>query len=217
MSQVLTFIAKRFKMSLLFLINGGIIMKLKHHLWIAFAIIVIALFLTTIVTATSVPAFGVDKESTTSIWNLMWENLFTSIPKDNVIAALGNLGVDEATANVLIEQNNTGNSVLSGLLGLLPILATISGILLLQLKKNSKNLLYIPFAVVFVSLWVIWFTAPSKLNGVESMYNAVMPTLGTAMRNGTDITMGVGFFLVLLGSLYGIIALLLNKYEKIAE
>lgn len=192
-------------------------MKLKHHLWIAFGIIVIALFLTSIVTTTVVPAFAIDKESTTTIWNLMWKELFTKTPTNDVIAALGGLGVNEATANALIKEHGTGNSTLSGLLGLLPILTTLVGILLVIFKKNAQNLLYVVFGLVFVSVWTIWFTAPSKLNGVESMYNAVMPTLGTAMKDGTQITMAIGFFIVLLGALYGIAALLLNKFGKIAE
>ena len=198
-------------------------MKLKYHLWIAFGIIVIALFLTSIVSATVVPSFAIDKESTTTIWNLMWENLFTSIPTDEVLEKLvvAPFGLPETMALDLIEEHGTGNSVLSGLLGLLPILATIAGlvgVLLLTLKENLlKWLLYGSFGLVFVSVWTIWFTAPSKLNGVESMYNSLVPTLGTLMKEGTEITMALGLLVASIGAVYGIVALVLNQYGKIAE
>ena len=192
-------------------------MKLKYHLWIAFGIIIIALFLTSVVSTTVVPAFGIDKESTTTIWNLMWENLFTNTPTNDVIDALAGLGVNEVTANALIDEHGTGNSILSGLLGLLPILAVIAGVVLVSFKENVQNFLYASFGLVFVGVWTIWFTAPTKLTGVESMYNAVMPTLGTAMKDGTEITMAIGLFVATLGALYGIVALVLNQYGKIAE
>jgi len=203
-------------------------MKLKYHLWIAFGIIVVALFLTSIVSATTVPALGVDKESTTTIWNLMWENLFTKIPTNSVRDTLVGMGLPESAALDLIKENGTGNSVLSGLLGLLPILATLGslvGVLLLTFKENlKKSLLYGSFGLVFVSVWTIWFTAPTKLAGVESMYNtlntmnpAFPATMGTMMINGTEITMAIGFFVALVGSLYGIVTLVLNKYGKIEE
>lgn len=203
-------------------------MKLKYHLWIAFGIIVTALFLTSIVSATVVPALGVDKESTTTIWKLMWENLFTNIPTNDVTETLVGLGLPETLATDLIEKHGTGNSVLSGLLGLLPILASIAalaGLMLLTLKENLlKWLLYGSFGVVFVSVWTIWFTAPTKLNGVESMYNALNAinpafpaTMGTMMSNGTEITMAIGLFVASVGALYGIVALVLNQFGKIAE
>lgn len=192
-------------------------MKLKYHLWIAFGIIVIALFLTSVVSATAVPAFAIDKESTTTIWNLMWENLFTNIPTDDVVETLAGFGLNEAQATALIEEHGTGNSVLSGLLGLLPILATIAGIALVSLKDNVQKWAYGLFGLVFVSVWTLWFTAPSKLEGVESMYNSLVPTLGTMMKDGTEITMAIGLFVASAGALYGIAALLLNKYGKIAE
>lgn len=194
-------------------------MKLKHHLWIAFGIIIVAFFLTSIVSQTTVAAFAVDKESTTTIWNLMWENLFTSIPTDSVVETLGNapFGLPAANAEALVEVHGTGNSVLSGLLGLLPILAVIAGIALLALKENAQKFLYAAFALVFVSVWTLWFTAPSKLDGVESMYNALVPTLGTLMKDGTEFSMAVGFFAALLGSLYGIAVLVLNQLGKIEE
>lgn len=200
-------------------------MKLKHHLWIALGIIVIGLFLTSIVSTTVVPALGVDKESPTAIWNLMWENLFTKIPTNAVRDTLVGLGLPETMSLDLIAENGTGNSVLSGLLGLIPILATLAGVLLVTLKANAKKwLLYGSFGLVFVSVWTIWFTAPTKLTGVESMYNslnAINPdfpaTMGTMMANGTEITMALGFFVLLAGSLYGLVALVLNKYGKIAE
>lgn len=193
-------------------------MKLKHHLLIAFGIIVIALFLTSIVSATAVPAMAIDKESTTTVWNLMWNNLFTNIPTDDVIETLAGFGLNETQATALIDQHGTGNSVLSGLLGLIPVLATIAGLLLLVFKDDVKKwLLYGSFGLVFVSVWTIWFTAPSKLNGVESMYNSLVPSLGTMMKDGTEITMAFGFFVLLLGSIYGIVALLLNRFDKIEE
>lgn len=193
-------------------------MKLKHHLWIAFGIIVIALFLTSIVSTTVVPAFAIDKESTTTVWNLMWENLFTQIPNNDVIEALAGLGIPEANALVLIEEHGTGNSVLSGMIGILPILATLAGLLLVTFKENvQKWVIYSMFGLVFVSVWTLWFTAPSKLNGVESMYNAIVPTLGTAMKNGSEISMALGFWVLVLGSVYGIAALVLNQLGKIEE
>lgn len=193
-------------------------MKLKYHLWIAFGIIIIALFLTSIVSATAVPAFAIDKESTTTIWNLMWENLFTKIPTNDVIETLAGFGLNETQATALIEEHGTGNSVLSGLLGLLPILATLAGVLLVIFKENVKKwVLYGSFGLVFVSVWTIWFTAPSKLNGVESMYNSLVPTLGTLMKEGTEITMAVGLFIASLGAVYGIVVLVLNKLGKVAE
>ncbi len=193
-------------------------MKLKHHLWIGFGIIIIALFLTLLVSATAVPAFGIDKESPTTIWNLMWEHLFTNVPTDDVVTALAGFGLTEVQATALIEVHGTGNSVISGLLGLLPILATLAGVLLVTFKENVKKyFLYGSFGLVFVSVLTIWFTAPSKLNGVESMYNSLVPTLGTLMKEGTTFTMGLGFFVAIVGSLYGITALVLNKLGKIAE
>ena len=199
-------------------------MKLKHHLWIAFGIIVIALFLTSVVSATAVPALGVDKDSTTTIWNLMWENLFTKIPTNDVTDTLVGLGLPETMATDLIEEHGTGNSILSGLLGLIPILAVIGGVLLVTFKDNLVKWFSIPFALVFVSVWTIWFTAPTKLSGVESMYNslnAINPafpaTMGTMMKDGTEITMAIGLFVASIGALYGIVALVLSKYGKIAE
>ncbi|PAT01039.1 hypothetical protein CI105_08470 [Candidatus Izimaplasma bacterium ZiA1] len=191
-------------------------MKLKHHLWIAFGIIIISLFLSSIVSTTQVPAYAIDKESITTIWKLMWENLFTKIPTNDVIESLGGMGLTEAQATALIDENGTGNSLLSGLLGLLPILATLVGVILVTFKDNVKKwLLYGSFGLVFVSVWTIWFTAPTKLNGVESMYNSIVPTLGTAMKDGTEITMAIGLFVASIGALYGIVALVLNKLDKI--
>lgn len=216
--MLLTIAMKSFTLVLVQKNKGEIYMKLKHHLWIAFGIIIIALFLTSIVSVTAVPAFAIDKESTTTIWNLMWENLFTKIPTNDVIDSLAEFGLTEAQATTLIEEHGTGNSVLSGLLGLLPILATLAGVLIVTLIKQAKKwLLYGSFGLVFVSVWTIWFTAPTKLNGVESMYNSIMPTLGTLMKDGTEITMGLGFFIALIGAVYGIVALLLNQFGKIAE
>ena len=203
-------------------------MKLKYHLWIAFVIIVIALFLTSLVSTTVVPALGVDKESLTTIWKLMWENLFTQIPTNDVVDTLVGLGIPEANASALVEEHGTGNSVLSGLLGLLPILATLAalvGLILVTLKDNLlKWLLYGSFGIALVSVWTIWFTAPSKLSGVESMYNALNAlnsdfpaTMGTMMVDGNEITMAMGLFIASIGALYGIVALVLNQFGKIAE
>jgi len=200
-------------------------MKLKHHLWIAFGIIIIALFLTAVVSTTIEPLLFIDKESTTTIWDLMWENLFTSIPTDNAVATLVEGGVPEPMALDMVEEHGTGNSLLSGLLGLIPILATLAGVLLVTFKENIKKwVLYGLFGLVFVSAWTIWFTAPTKLTGVESLYNTMhtlnplLPTtMGTMMSDATEFTMGLGFFVILLGSLYGIVALVLNKYGKIEE
>lgn len=198
-------------------------MKLKYHLWIALGTIIIALFLTSVVSTTTVPALGVDKESTTTIWNLMWENLFTNIPTDDVTDTLVGLQLPEAMALDLIETNGTGNSVMSGLLGLLPILAIIAGVVLVSIKKELKEwVLYVPFGLIFVSGWTIWFTAPSKLPGVEDMYNslnAINPafpaTMGTMMVEGNELSMGLGLLVISIGSLYGIVALVLNKLGKI--
>ena len=137
---------------------------------------------------------------------------------DDVVTALAGFGLTEVQATALIEVHGTGNSVISGLLGLLPILATLAGVLLVTFKENVKKyFLYGSFGLVFVSVLTIWFTAPSKLNGVESMYNSLVPTLGTLMKEGTTFTMGLGFFVAIVGSLYGITALVLNKLGKIAE
>lgn len=201
-------------------------MKLKYHLFIALGIIIVALFLTSIVSTTVVPALMIDKESTTSIWNLMWENLFTNIPTNDMTETLVGLGLPETLATDLIEEHGTGNSVLSGLLGLLPILgvlAGIAGLVFLAVKENLiKWLLYTSFGLVLVSVWTIWFTAPTKLNGIESMYNALNAinpafpeTMGTMMKAGTEITMGIGLFIATIGALYGIIALVLNHLNKI--
>lgn len=203
-------------------------MKLKYYLLIAFVIIVVALFLDSIVSATVVDALAVDKESTTTIWNLMWENLFTKIPTNDVTETLVGLGIPEANATALIEKHGTGNSVLSGLLGLLPILAILAGLVGLVLltfkQKFLKWLLYGSFGLVFVSVWTIWFTAPTKLNGVESMYNslnslnpAFPAIMGTMMKEGTEITMAIGLFIASIGAIFGIVALVLNQFGKIAE
>lgn len=201
-------------------------MKLKHHLLIALGFIIVALFLTSIVTTTVVPALMVDKESTTTIWSLMWENLFTNIPTNETVESLVGLGLPETIAASLVEEHGTGNSLLSGLLGLLPILgllAGIAGLVFLTAKETPiKWLLYTSFGLVFVSVWAIWFAAPSKLSGIESMYNslnAINPafpeTMGTMMKNGTELTMGIGLFIATIGALYGIVALVLNQYNKI--
>lgn len=203
-------------------------MKLKYHLLIALGIIIVAIFVTSVVSTTAVPALGIDKESTTTIWNLMWENLFTKIPTNDMQDTLVGLGLPETMALDLIEENGTGNSVLSGLLGLLPILgilAGIAGVVFLALKENLiKWLLYGSFGLVFVSVWTIWFTAPTKLTGIESMYNslnAINPafpaTMGTMMKSGTEITMAIGLFIATIGAIYGIAALVLNQYDKIEE
>ncbi|MFA5720358.1 MAG: hypothetical protein WC939_04795, partial [Acholeplasmataceae bacterium] len=84
-------------------------------------------------------------------------------------------------------------------------------------KKLIRPLLFAGFAVVFVGVWAIWFTAPTKLDGIESMYNAIMPTMGTMMAEGTQLTMGLGLFIASIGALYGIAVLVLNQYNKIAE
>ena len=199
-------------------------MKIKHHLFIAFGIILVALFLTSIVSTTVVPLLGIDKESTTTVWNLMWENLFTSIPTDDVIETLMGLGLPEALSADLENTHETGNSVLSGILGLVPVLALIAGIALVVFKENVQKFLYVSFGLIFASTVTLWFTAPSKLDGVESMYNALnainpaFPAgMGTMMVDGTEITAGIGFFILLAASLYGIVALVLNKLGKIAE
>ena len=127
-------------------------MKLKYHLLIAFGIIIIALFLTSVASATAVPAFGIDKESTTTIWNLMWENLFTNIPTDDTLETLmaAPFGLPETMANDLIEEHGTGNSLLSGILGLIPVLAVIGGLVLVALKDNVQKYLYVVFGLIFV-------------------------------------------------------------------
>ena len=201
-------------------------MKLKHHLWIALGIIIIAIFLTSVVSTTVVPLLAVDKESTTTIWNLMWENLFTNIPTEEAIETLVGMGLPESVASGLVDEHETGTSVLSGLLGLLPILGTlaaIAGIALVTLKKDVKEwLLYGSFGLVLVSVWTIFFTAPSKLDGVESLnnsLNALNPafpaTMGTMLVDGTEITMAIGLFVASIGALYGIVAVVLNKMGKI--
>ena len=99
------------------------------------------------------------------------------------------------------------------------------GVILVTLKDNLlKWLLYGSFGIVLVSVWTIWFTAPSKLNGVESMYNALNAlnpafpaTMGTMMADGTEITMAFGLLVASIGAVYGIIALVLNQFGKIAE
>ena len=87
----------------------------------------------------------------------MWEDLFTKIPKNEIRDTLFGMGLHESAALCLIKVNGTGNSVLSGLLGLLPILATLGslvGVLLLTFKENlKKSLLYGTFGWVFVSEW----------------------------------------------------------------
>lgn len=199
-------------------------MKLKYHLLIAFGIVIIALFLTSVVSTTEVIPLEIDKESTTTIWNLMWENLFTNIPTDDVIETLMGLGLPETLSGTLVDDHGTGNSILSGLLGLIPVLAVIGGLVLVALKDNVQKWLYGVFGVIFVSLWTIWFTAPTKLDGVESMYNALNAinpafpaTMGTMMVDGTEITMAIGLFVASIGALYGIVALVLNQKGKIAE
>lgn len=203
-------------------------MKLKYHLLIALVFIIVALFLTSVVSATAVPALGVDKESTTTVWNLMWENLFTDVPTEEVRDTLVGLQLPEALALTLIEDNGTGTSALTGFLGLLPILAVIAGLVgigFMMVKENFiKWLLYGSFGLAFVSVWTIWFTAPSKLTGVESMYNslnAINPafpaTMGTMMKAGTEISMGLGLFVASIGALYGIVALVLNQLGKIEQ
>ena len=199
-------------------------MKLKYHLFIAFGIIIIAFFLTSVASATEVVALGVDKESTTTIWNLMWENLFTNIPTDDTIETLMGLGLPEALSADLVDDHGTGNSLLSGILGLIPVLAVIGGLVLVALKDNVQNYLYGIFGIIFVAVWTLWFTAPSTLDGVESMYNALNAinpafpaTMGTMMADGTEITMAIGLFVASIGALYGIVALVLNQKGKIAE
>lgn len=196
-------------------------MKLKHHLWGALVIIIVALFLTSVVSKTDavlVPGVvEVHSDSETTVWNLMWENLFTNIPTDDSIEDIGAFGIVGDPAAAMVDEHGTGNSFVSGLLGLIPVLSVIAGILLTTVVKVKKEFLYIPFALVFVSVVTLWFTAPSKLNGVESLYNTIMTPLGTLMKDGTVFSMGIGFFVLLVGSLYGIVALVLNKMEIIEE
>ena len=205
-------------------------MKLKHHLWIALVIIIVALFLTSIVSKTDASLdYGgaapivVDSESETTVWDLMWENLFTDIPTEESVEDLvpfAPFGIDADTAAALVEEHGTGNSFLSGLLGLLPIIGVIAGVAITTLVKNAKSwMLYLPFGLVFVSVWTLWFATPSKLNGVEGLFNAATTAvgggLGTLMADGTVFTMGLGFFVLLVGSLYGIVAIVLNQLGKI--
>ena len=203
-------------------------MKLKYHVLIALVIVFASLFFTSVVTTTNVPALGVDNESTTTVWSLMWENLFTDIPTEEMIESLVGLGLPEAVAMDLVEEHGTGTSVLSGLLGLLPVLGLIVGIVglvLLEVKKRFiKPLFYGSFGLIFVSVWVIWFMVPSKLNGIESMYNslnalnpAFPENMGVMMADGTTFSMGIGLFIASIGALYGIVALLLNRFDKIPE
>ena len=207
-------------------------MKLKFYLLIALVLVIVPLFLTSVVSKTDAnfPVAGivVDSESETTVWDLMWENLFTSIPTDDAIEDLvpfAALGIDEDTAIALVEEHGTGNSVLSGLLGLLPIIGIIAGVVgvvFLALKENLiKWLLYSAFGLVFVSTWAIWFATPSKLKGIEGMYNAATAAvgggLGTLMADGTVFTMGIGLFISSIGALFGIAVLVLNQLGKIEE
>lgn len=205
-------------------------MKLKFYLLIALVIVIVPLFMTSIVSKTDAafPVAGivVDSESKTTVWDLMWENLFTSIPDDDAVedlAPFAALGIDEDAAIALVDEHGTGNSVLSGLLGLLPILGIIAGVvgvaLLVHKEKLIKWLLYSAFGLVFASTWAIWFATPSKLKGIEGMYNAATAAvgggLGTLMADGTVFTMGMGLFISSVGALFGIVALVLNHLGKI--
>lgn len=203
-------------------------MKLKYHLLIALVVVIVSLFLTSVVTTTTVPALAVESESETTVWDLMWENLFTDIPTEDKTESLVGMGLPETLAMDLIEEHGTGTDTLTGLLGLLPILGLIAGIVgvaFLQLKdKLIKPLLYAGFGIVFAGFWAIWFATPSKLNGIESMYNALNAinpafpaTMGTMMADGTVFAMGLGLLFASVGALYGIVALVLNQLGKLAE
>lgn len=201
-------------------------MKLKYHLLIALVLVVVALFLTSVVSNTD--ALGIEKESETQIWSLMWENLFTDIPTEEFNDTLMEAGVPETISLGLIEEHGTGTDFLTGLLGLLPVLGALAALvglaLLVHKQKLIKGLLYGSFGAVLVGVVTLWFTAPSKLNGIESLYNTMyllnptLPTtMGTMMADGTTFSMGLGLLFGVVGSLYGIVALVLNQYGKIAE
>lgn len=196
-------------------------MKLKYHLWIALGIIIIALFLTQVISETEVVDFAIDSESTTSLWDMMYDNLLTSNPTDDLVEDLAAFGLDSATANVLIEKHELGNSVLTGLLGLIPMLAVLAAVALVSFKEDTKKyILYILFGLVIVSIVTVYFTAPSTVDKVETLFNEIMTgvaPLGTMMKAGNVLSIGAGFFVGIVGALYGIAALVLNQFGKIAE
>ena len=120
-------------------------MKLKHHLIIAIVLIIAALFLTSVHSATTVAAIGVESESETSFWSLAVDNVFTSNATDETTQTLVGLGLPETLATSLVEDNGTGNSLLPGLLGIVAILATLTGVVgvvLLVVKNDFKKWLF---------------------------------------------------------------------------
>ena len=196
-------------------------MKLKHHLWIAFGIIFISIFLTHITTVVEVAGLVELTETNTSLWDMFYDNLLTNNPTNDLIDSLSAFGLDSATAIPLIEKHNLGNSVTTGIFGLLPILLVIGGVVLVSFKKKiNKFVFYSIFALLIVTAILVHTGAPGALENVESLFNEVMTgvmPLGTMMSDGTEFSFGIGFYILICASLYGVIVVILNKLGKITS
>lgn len=190
-------------------------------MWLAFGIIFIAIFLTQINSVIEVAGIVELKETNTSLWNLFYNNLLTSNPTDNLVNDLAAFGLDSAAANALIEKHNLGNSLVTGLFGLLPILLVFTGVLLVSFKQNLKEwVLYPIFTLIATAAILVHTNAPATLGKIEILFNEVMAgvmPLGTMMVEGTKLSFGFGFYVIIVGTLYGVVSIALNQFGIIKK
>ena len=196
-------------------------MKLKHHLWAAFGIIIIALFLTSFTSVLEVAGVVEKSETDSALWDIAYDNLLTDVKTEDLVDDLAALGVDSATANVLIEKHDMGTSATTGLVALVGFIAAFGGLALVIIKEDAKKwIIYTAYGLSIVSVVALYLGIPGTIDSMEALFNEVMTgimPLGTMMKDGTEVTLGLGFYGIILGSLYGIVALVLNQFGKIAE
>ena len=193
-------------------------MKLKHHLWAAFGIIIIALFLTSFTSVLEVTGLVERSETDSALWDLAYDNLLTDEPTEDLIADLAALGIDAATANFLIEKHEMGTSSTTGLVALLGFVAAFGGLAVIIIKEDAKKwILYTALGLSIVSVVALYLGIPGTIDSMEGLFNEIMAGLGTMMKDGTEVSLGLGFYGIVLGSLYGIVALVLNQFGKIQE
>jgi putative effector of murein hydrolase LrgA (UPF0299 family) len=201
--------------------RGENIMKLKHHLWAAFGIIIIALFLTSFTSVLEVAGVVEKSETDSALWDIAYDNLLTDVKTEDLVDDLAALGVDSATANVLIEKHDMGTSATTGLVALVGFIAAFGGLALVIIKEDAKKwIIYTAYGLSIVSVVALYLGIPGTIDSMEALFNEVMTgimPLGTMMKDGTEVTLGLGFYGIILGSLYGIVALVLNQFGKIAE
>ena len=196
-------------------------MKLKHHLWAAFGIIIIALFLTSFTSVLEVPGVVELSETDSSVWNISYDNLLTDVKTDDLVDDLAAFGLDEATAKALLDKHDMGTSALTGLVGLLGFLAAFGGLVVAIVLKDAKKwILYTAFGLTVVSVMALYLGIPGTIDNMEALFNEIMTgvmPLGTMMADGTDVTLGLGFYGIIVGALYGVVALVLNQFDIISE